>query len=106
MIEDDLAPRRQPRPALLARAGWLWWLFLICLPVAVSAQQVLITEFLANNTIGLQDEDGDRSNWIELCNAGGAPVSLEGWFLTDTTNNLAKWRFPSLTLGQIGRAHV
>ena len=102
MTQDDLAPRRQPRPALLPRAAWCWWLCLICLPVAVSAQQVLITEFLASNVSGLQDEDGDRSSWLELYNAHSAPVNLQGWFLTDTTSHLTQWGFPSITLAPAG----
>ena len=36
--------------------------------------EVVISEFLASNTDGIQDEDGDSSDWIELHNAGGDPV--------------------------------
>ena len=57
-----------------------------------------LSEFLADNQHGLQDDDGDRSGWIELHNGGGAPVNLAGWFLTDTPTNLAKWRFPGVVL--------
>ena len=57
-----------------------------------------ISEFLADNQHGLQDDDGDHSGWIELHNGGTAVIDLTGWFLTDTVTNLAKWRFPTLSL--------
>lgn len=59
---------------------------------------VVISEFLADNNNGIRDDDGARSDWIELLNQGLVPASLEGWFLTDTTNNLTKWRIPAVTL--------
>ncbi|XAL99504.1 lamin tail domain-containing protein [Phycisphaeraceae bacterium D3-23] len=58
----------------------------------------LITEFLASNSDGLQDEDGDRSDWIELFNAGDSALDLTGWYLTDDAGNLDQWSFPSITL--------
>lgn len=57
-----------------------------------------ISEFLADNRAGLRDEDGDSSDWIELFNPDTRPVALDGWFLTDSTNRLAKWRVPPVTL--------
>jgi len=59
---------------------------------------VYVTEFLADNQRGLQDDDGERSGWIELYNGGNAPVNLAGWFLTDNPTNLTKWRFPGIVL--------
>ncbi|MFN5963081.1 MAG: hypothetical protein ACK5CW_16520, partial [Verrucomicrobiota bacterium] len=35
-----------------------------------------ISEFLARNTSGITDEDGDRSDWIEIFNPNGQPYSL------------------------------
>jgi len=57
-----------------------------------------IAEFLADNRGGLRDEDGTASDWIELFNPGTRPISLDGWFLTDSTNRLAKWRIPNVSL--------
>ncbi|HXI51462.1 MAG TPA: CotH kinase family protein, partial [Candidatus Saccharimonadales bacterium] len=59
---------------------------------------VLISEFMADNEHGLQDEDGARSDWIELANLGTLPSNLDGWFLTDDSTNLTKWRFPAAVL--------
>ncbi|MBN1417767.1 MAG: CotH kinase family protein [Planctomycetes bacterium] len=64
----------------------------------VLAQDVVISEFLAINESGLTDEDGDRSDWIELYNAGATTVNLEGWALTDDPRNLTKWRFPAVSI--------
>lgn len=57
-----------------------------------------VSEVLTDNRRGLQDENGDRSGWIELHNGGPATVNLNGWFLTDSPTNLAKWRFPGVWL--------
>ncbi|MBI5383510.1 MAG: lamin tail domain-containing protein [Verrucomicrobia bacterium] len=56
---------------------------------------VRINEFMADNGEGIRDEDGTRQDWIELYNAGGTPVDLSGWYLTDTTNTLTQWRIPN-----------
>jgi CheY-like chemotaxis protein len=40
------------------------------------AADVYITEFVADNADGLEDVDGERSDWIELFNAGDAATSL------------------------------
>lgn len=58
-----------------------------------------INEFLAANSAGLIDEDGDYSDWIELYNAGSQPVNLGGWALTDDPEQPAKWPLPNLALG-------
>lgn len=57
-----------------------------------------VPEFLASNSGGLRDQDGAASDWVELYNAGDAPVNLDGWFLTDNAADLDTWRFPAVTL--------
>lgn len=65
----------------------------------VRAQELIrINEFMAVNDIGLDDEDRDEEDWIELYNAGMNTVDLEGWYLTDDVNNLTRWAFPEVTL--------
>lgn len=45
----------------------------IVLAGGVLAQStVVITEFLASNSQGLADADGDRPDWIEIQNTGAA----------------------------------
>ncbi|MFB6343744.1 FN3 associated domain-containing protein [Saccharicrinis sp. FJH62] len=83
--------------------GRLWTALIIVLFMlsgfGVNAQSgVIISEFMAVNDNTLADEDGDYSDWIELYNAGETAVSLTGWYLTDKADNLAKWKFPVITI--------
>jgi hypothetical protein len=64
--------------------------------------QVFISEFLASNSNGLEDEDGDTPDWIELHNPTQSPVDLDGWYLTDDAAELTKWRFPAVTIPAAG----
>ena len=88
------APRRRLAALWLGGVG-LVAAFALALQ---SAEPVTITEFLASNSSGLQDEDGAYSDWVELLNTSASPVSLDGWFLTDDAANLTKWRFPATNL--------
>lgn len=67
-----------------------------CLPAANA--QLLITEFAADNTRTLADEDGEYADWIEVGNLGTQPVNLAGWTLTDDAGDKAKWVFPATNL--------
>lgn len=59
---------------------------------------LILSEFMADNENGIQDEDGTRADWIEIYNPGPADADLAGWFLTDVSTNRTKWRFPAVTL--------
>ncbi len=65
---------------------------------AESFASAYISEFMASNTRGLSDDDGERSGWIEIHNGGTATINLNGWFLTDNATNLTRWRFPGVAL--------
>ncbi len=67
------------------------------------AKGVLINEFLAVNSRGLRDEDGDNSDWIELFNSGPSLASLQGWSLVAGAD---RWVFPSLFLAPNGRLRL
>lgn len=58
----------------------------------------IITEFLTVNSTGLADEDGNRSDWIEIHNPDASSVDMAGWTLTDDATNPIKWTFPSLVI--------
>ena len=66
--------------------------------IALADADVYINEFMAANGKTIRDSNGDYPDWIELYNAGPDTVNLGGWSLTDSTNNLAKWVFPSTNL--------
>lgn len=54
-----------------------------------------ISEFVADNLAGYQDDDGDYSDWIEIHNPDPGNLKLSGWYLTDDAEDLQKWVFPS-----------
>jgi hypothetical protein len=74
----------------------LLWLTLIAGARGFGAPR--ITEFLAANESALADEDREFSDWIEIHNPDAAPISLEGFHLTDNPADLDKWTFPAVTL--------
>ncbi len=79
-------------------------LFLCTATIACADLQ--ISEFMASNASGLQDEDGEYSDWIEIHNPGATNVSLTGWYLTDDAANLTRWRFPAVSLPAAGHLVV
>src|SRR5689334_2452879 len=93
-------------PTLRPGSIWRFWIFfllLVLLPILARAQSsVIISEFLAHNTSGIVDEDGDFSDWIEIYNSGATAVNLGGWYLTDDPADLTKWAFPSTNIAAKG----
>jgi hypothetical protein len=60
---------------------------------------VRINEILLKNDYSLIDQDGDRSEWVELYNASQQAVSLTGYALSDKEDDPLKWRLPNTELG-------
>jgi len=70
----------------------------------IEEPHLVISEFMASNASNkpplppkegdLLDGNGDSSDWIEVYNPMDIPVSLDGWYLTDSDANLTKWQFP------------
>jgi hypothetical protein len=65
----------------------------LCIPGTV-----MINELVASNVNGLQDEDSERPDWVELINTGELPVDLTGWGLSDNEEEPFKWFFPTYVL--------
>ncbi|MBI4648807.1 MAG: CotH kinase family protein [Bacteroidia bacterium] len=72
-------------------------LFLICTYDSLFSQ-VVINEVCPQNGELLCDEDGDFEDWLELFNSSGAPVNLQGYFLSDKPDSLNKWSFPNVVI--------
>ncbi len=68
--------------------------------------QVVISEFMADNSFTLVDEDGDNPDWLELWNQATNSADISGWYLTDSDHNLRKWKLPSLALASGARRVV
>ena len=80
-------------PNLFAGGGWYYTLDPNAAPPGI-----VLNEFMADNGKTYRDEEGKYVDWIELYNSGTTAQSLYGWYLTDQTNNLTRWRFPGVTL--------
>lgn len=59
---------------------------------------IRITEVLPDNKFGITDKDGERNDWVEIHNFSDQPVSLLGYYLSDSSSNPSKWAFPDVTL--------
>ena len=58
---------------------------------------VVINELSATNTSIQSDQNGEFDDWIELYNNTSSPIVLDGYHLSDASNNLTKWTFPNGT---------
>lgn len=59
---------------------------------------VHIHEVLYRNTHSILDEDGDRSDFVELFNGGAETIDLDGWYLSDSVEKLTKWALPNVSI--------
>ena len=64
----------------------------------VKAENVIISEIMADNENVLEDGHGNYSDWIEIKNPNPVNFNLAGYFLTDDQSNLRKWIFPDQTI--------
>lgn len=100
MTSISLPTASPGRRRLACRGRW----FLLALAALLFAAPdlraaVIISEFMADNSAGLQDENGDFSDWIELHNDGAVAVNLAGWALSDDAGDDDKWEFPAVSIG-------
>ena len=63
--------------------------------------QIVINEY-SSATSTFLDDYSEESDWIELYNTSAAEVDLNGWHLSDSKENLAKWTFPSVKIAANG----
>ena len=47
----------------------------------------------------IHDRGSNENDWIELYNGGSSTVALDGWYLSDSLDNLFKYRISSLSIG-------
>jgi spore coat protein CotH len=64
--------------------------------LAVSGD-VVINELSASNGNIQADQDGEYDDWIELYNNTSSPIVLDGYHLSDASNDITKWTFPNGT---------
>jgi hypothetical protein len=90
--------RTNPNRQALAVDRWILTAWIVLLTAPLSAATVALNEIMASNSDTAADADGDYSDWIELFNWGGLPVSLAGYGLSDDPKRPYRWLFPALTL--------
>lgn len=66
--------------------------------LAVAESAVYVTEAMSNNASYAADENGEFHDYIELYNSSDKPVSLNGWYLSDDRENIARWAFPDMSI--------
>ncbi|MCB1094534.1 MAG: CotH kinase family protein [Verrucomicrobiae bacterium] len=74
----------------------------VVLTVSATHAEPLISEFLAENNSGLEDDAGESSDWIEIYNPAAETLELQGYFLTDSADDLTKWAFPNISIAAGG----
>ena len=72
---------------------------------ALLADTLQISEVISSNTESLPGSYGTTCDWVELYNPTDAPISLEGWYLTDDSDELTKGKLPAETV-QPGEYYV
>ena len=82
---------------MLNRINPFIFFFLFCLSISYS-QGLIINEFLASNSKGLIDANGDFEDWIELYNTGASVINLTDYALSDDIMQPYKWEFPAISL--------
>ncbi len=59
------------------------------------AQAIFINEFSASNQTAQNDNYGQTPDWVEIYSAHTSTLNLGNYYLSNDSNNLLKWRFPS-----------
>jgi hypothetical protein len=84
----------------------------ICLSFIISffalssaGAQPVITEFMASNLRTIEDEDIDEPDWIEISSDSGT-ADLEGYYLTNSKENLTQWTLPARQVSSSDRLIV
>ena len=67
-------------------------------------EPVRISEALFDNAFSAIDSYGDRSDWVELYNAGAQSVSLLGYYLSDDADDPTRFALPDVTLSLLNGA--
>ena len=64
----------------------------------IIGQSIRLNEIVTSNGDNLYDEDGDTPDWIELHNPTNEIINLFNFGITDDSQDLLKWTFPSIEM--------
>ena len=59
---------------------------------------LVINEVMPSNTDVISDSSGDYADWIEIYNNSDSPISLSGFYLSNSPMNLFEFPLPEITL--------
>ena len=71
---------------------------LFCGCTGSSPETLYISEVMSSNKSVFADENGNYSDWIELCNPTSEDISLKGYSLTDDSTEVNKFVFGSIVI--------
>ncbi len=60
--------------------------------------QILINEYSAANYSDFQDNYNEYEDWFEVFNSGSESIDLNGYYISDKSNNLTKYQINSQVL--------
>ena len=64
----------------------------------VKDSPIRLTELMAKNVSYAADENGEYVDWVEIYNSSSYSISLQGYCLSDSEDNLRKWTFPNISI--------
>jgi spore coat protein CotH len=64
----------------------------------INPGDVVINEFMAQNTKTITDSNGQYEDWVELYNNTGNDIDISNWYLSDSYTQPSKWQFPANTI--------
>ena len=63
------------------------------------AADIVIDKVAWSGKEKIKDEDGKKERWIEIHNTTKHSIDLAGMYLTDSEEDLTRWRFPDVSIG-------
>ncbi len=70
--------------------------------LALIESSFLINEVMAANSSTLGDEDAEFNDWVEIINPTPGVGNLNGWYLSNDSDNLTRWQFPETSIAPSG----
>ena len=67
-------------------------------PIININKSIVINELMPKNSSFGSDQDDEFDDWIELFNLSNEDIDISGFYLTDSKNDLTKWKFPDSTI--------
>jgi hypothetical protein len=70
-------------------------LSLLCGCTTLYAADLVINEFMADNSSTTNDPQGQYADWVEIYNSGASAIDIGGMYITDDFADATKYRIPT-----------